>query len=257
MAIEGAPSSLVSINQTVLIFLGAAVTYKIVRDEESTILALLVKAMNKATKLLRHQQTVEGTADRLVQAAAEQQLQEAAASLLTEATAKFVHAVGMEIKAPAANNKPVAKKHVQDVACQLVQQAVRRYASTVTVYQGPTQEIDIQQVNTPVNELLQAMAQLIQAAINTQQPVNPGQQGRVANPGQQGRAANPGQQEQGANPGQRGQVANPGQRGRAANPGQRRRAANPGQQGRAANPGQRGTKTRSRKRSKSCYTSSF
>ena len=123
MAIESAPESLLSINQTVLVFFGAAVTYKIVREDESTILALLVKAMNKATTGMfpKQQKTVQAAVNQLLQATAKQRVQKAAQNLLKTATTNLILAVGVDI---VDHRQAAAEHQVQDATYLLIKQKV-------------------------------------------------------------------------------------------------------------------------------------
>ena len=170
MAIEGARNSLISINQTVLLFLGAAVTYKIVKDEKSTIISLLVKAMNKATKSVNEQQTEKKAANQLVQSAAKQKFQIAATNYFTVAVTNYIHAVGMDVETTAEEDRqgrPVANQEVQEAAQKIVHQSVRKFFQTLETTTCTLQEElkGTQPIVNAIQNLLQTMISLIQTVV--------------------------------------------------------------------------------------------
>ena len=167
MAIEGAPESLVSIDRTVLIFFGAVVTYKIVRGEESAIVAILVKAMSKATKISKQQRTEVDETGQLIQAVTKQANQKAAELFLKGATRKLF-TVCHEQGEVQLLNYTVPNQQVQDAACQLFQKAVTQFITkAVNTEEQQNQVVASQQIQNALDELLEGISQLIRATATT------------------------------------------------------------------------------------------
>ena len=164
-AIEGAPGSLVSINQTVLLFVGAAVAYRVFRDDESTVLALLVKAMNKATTSMfpKQQKNVHAAANQLSQAAAKQRVQKATQNLLKTAITNLIDIVRVNID---EYRQTTADHQVRDAAYLLIQHKVDEFFKRKKDQWEPNKFEVNEKVRTSINNVFEALFQLIKTIID-------------------------------------------------------------------------------------------
>ena len=160
-----------------LLFVGAAVAYRVVRDDESTVLALLVKAMNKATTGMfpKQQREVQTAANQLIQVAAKHRVQNATRNLLKTAVTNLIHTLGVDID---DNKLTIADQQVQDAAYLLIQKKVSKFSHDMECARDEQQTHPIEvsaQVKYAINDLVQELFQLIKKTIDQNQSEQQGE----------------------------------------------------------------------------------